>query len=908
MDEADLWSLKKAVEREADKAREKGYFPLDVGNELKRAEGLLRGYRATKSWERGYGGKAENYDLGFDIDREGLLLQAREALLRAKGAIIALKLPIWTKELRYFYMNATWGKEGVESLDPRRGVVFMSGRDWALKGFPETQEGLWYRCNCRPTMEGIRLIERFHAEGKRVGTYMSGGMMAITYALLPDSEEDWTDDFMRAYAGHYWHGRRERYWGARGSSSEWHERIAPRMDFSRWMMAQLEFAQRVGFDFIHLDEVFGRYPDAHTLSQRNPNFVVCPNNLARMYVDEEGWRFGWTAMGESLGHPSAWDEFHRKMRQRSLRARNIIWWGWHTYTPFEEAFQNLSYATTLANKGTDISHSNPSDEYVKFSRRLSDYIYSSYVDIYVPQKVVRAIGAPETLRTIVNRRVLASGREEIIVHLLNIKPDVPSIKQARLEVDLSGFQVNWPPTVTFAAPEFDVKVLRAEVEGRKVRFEAPEIRAWGVIVIGESLFPHVELRFKSRGRIPITVPLDNVFVPGEAIEVEAKVDEIVPTDYSIDLHLPEGWEYEEVGGEKNLRLFRIVPLFAEKDRGYAITPIVRKDGEAMPSWPLILQAKEKICFKLIPPMAESPHIKADYELEVKNRSGAGTVKFSLKPPEGWKLERTEFEMYMEAGETKRVPISMAPSDYHINFWDQLDVAIPIDWVFQGFHGSSSVRVRIFPARFRIYSEGVERMIMHSYPNLYFMDHLDEAKSALKKGEYVALWFLNQDPEEYGPVVDEFVSMGGGVVWMGAPFLGKNCPVTKKERNLKSKSIRYLSLLGEPGDRLLALAKRKRTRYESEIGFEIFKVEAKDWGKVLAVWGKPPEGAAGEVEGTPAVVVSKNPKRRVVYVGSGLEATSEEAYRFEDRNHHESHWYQTYIFYSLLNWASGAYNP
>ncbi|MEM2936370.1 MAG: hypothetical protein QW231_04240, partial [Candidatus Bathyarchaeia archaeon] len=700
----------------------------------------------------------------------------------------------------------------------------MSGREWALKGFPETQDGLWYRCNCRPTLEGIRLIERFHAEGKRVGTYMSGGMMAITYALLPDSEEDWTDDFMKEYAGHYWHGRRERFWGARGPSSEWRERIAPHMAFSRWMISQLEFAHRVCFDFIHLDEAFGRYSDAHTLSERNPDFVVCPNNLARMYIDEESWRFGWTAMGEALGHPSRWDEFHRRMRQRSLRARNIVWWGWHAYAPFEEAYQNLSYA----------------------------------------------------LRTILNRRVLASGREELILHLLNVKPNAPPIKQVRLEVDLSGFEVKQPPTVTFATPELDVKVLEVEVEGQRARFEVPEFRTWGVIVIGEPIFPRVELRFKSRGGVPVANPLDNGFVPGEEIEVEARVEEIISTEYSIDLHLPEGWEYKKIDGGKSLHLFRVMPLFAEKDRGYAITPIVREGGDAMPSWPLILQAKDKICFRLVPPMAESPHVKAGYELEVKNYGRAGAVKFTIRPPEGWKIDRTEFEMDMEAGEKRRVAISMAPPDYRIRFWDQLDVDIPIDWVFQGLQGSSRLRVRVFPARFYICSKGVERMIMHSYPNLYFMDDLEEAKSALKRGEYVTLWLANQNPEEYGPLVDEFISMGGGVLWMGEPFPGKNCPVTLEEKGLESKTLHYLVLPGEPEDRLLAPAKRKRVLYESEKGFKISKVKAKDWGKVLAVWGRPPEGSAGEVEGTPAVVISKDQNRRVVYIGSDLEANSEEA--------------------------------
>ena len=54
MDEVDLWSLKEAIEREVERARMQGYFPLDVGDALKKATGLLIKYRGTKSWERGY--------------------------------------------------------------------------------------------------------------------------------------------------------------------------------------------------------------------------------------------------------------------------------------------------------------------------------------------------------------------------------------------------------------------------------------------------------------------------------------------------------------------------------------------------------------------------------------------------------------------------------------------------------------------------------------------------------------------------------------------------------------------------------------------------------------------------------------------------------------------------------------
>ena len=228
--------------------------------------------------------------------------------------------------------------------------------------------------------------------------------------------------------------------------------------------------------------------------------------------------------------------------------------------------------------------------------------------------------------------------------------------------------------------------------------------------------------------------------------------------------------------------------------------------------------------------------------------------------------------------------------------------IPAEWEFLGLKGSDSLKVRVFPARFYVYSRGVERSIMHSYPNLYFIDDLDEARLMLKNGKYVALWLANQDPAEHGSLADEFISMNGGVVWMGEPFSSENCPVILEEKNLKSKTINYL----EKGKSILTPALRKRPLYESEGGFRVCRVKAKDWSETIALWGKAPEGSGGSVENTPAVVLSKDPRRRIVYIGSDLEANSEEKYRFEERNHHEAYWYQTHVFYILLNWASGAY--
>lgn len=342
----------------------------------------------------------------------------------------------------------------------------------------------------------------------------------------------------------------------------------------------------------------------------------------------------------------------------------------------------------------------------------------------------------------------------------------------------------------------------------------------------------------------------------------------------------------------------------------------------MPSWPLRLQASEKIDFRLVPPLAESPGIKRDYELEVKNNSCSGTIDFSLQPPSGWIVDKKEFKLNLKAGEAKKVTLSMTAPDCRVKFWGQLDVDFPVQWNFQEISGSSVLKIRVFPIVFSVYAVGVERNIMHSYPNIYFKDSLEEAKAALQNGEYVVLWLVSQDPVKYAPVVNEFIKMGGGVVWMGEPFQGENCPVTLKEKAVRAKSINYLvtgqtqvtfdeDSVERKSSESFWERKNVKSNYQSRNGYLACRVEAKDWGEVIAAWGAyahygretPEVLSPPQMDSTPAVVVSADRGKRIVYVGSDLETTSEDSYHFEERRHVYNQWYQTYILYCLLDWAA-----
>jgi len=76
----------------------------------------------------------------------------------------------------------------------------------------------------------------------------------------------------------------------------------------------------------------------------------------------------------------------------------------------------------------------------------------------------------------------------------------------------------------------------------------------------------------------------------------------------------------------------------------------------------------------------------------------------------------------------------------------------------------------------------------------------------------------------------------------------------------------------------------------------YKVKARGGAQVLAVWGpdrsKPPvEG----VEGSRAIVISGDLRRRVAHIASDPETTSERHYLFEERLHKHNLWYLTYPF-------------
>ena len=252
-----------------------------------------------------------------------------------------------------------------------------------------------------------------------------------------------------------------------------------------------------------------------------------------------------------------------------------------------------------------------------------------------------------------------------------------------------------------------------------------------------------------------------------------------------------------------------------------------------------------------------------------------------------------------------MPFSLSAPDQKVSFWGHRDAQLGVDWQLAGQTGQASLRVRAFPAMFSVYHEGPAPLILHGYPNLILKGNdWAAARRELEAGGYVALWLANQDPETFRPLVEWFVAHGGGVVWMGKPLAGEGFPVRLAQP--EPAKAKFLSLLAgdTPALRLSAPVQRFRTYYESATGFLAWQVTTQGGGDVTATWGPPRSDTERSIQGSPAVVVSKDPTRRIVYFASDVEMTTEDSYRFEERVHRQCQWYITYYLCHLLAWAAG----
>jgi hypothetical protein len=240
-------------------------------------------------------------------------------------------------------------------------------------------------------------------------------------------------------------------------------------------------------------------------------------------------------------------------------------------------------------------------------------------------------------------------------------------------------------------------------------------------------------------------------------------------------------------------------------------------------------------------------------------------------------------------------LAIQPPRIAADLWGFQDLPVQVRWSGTGGEGVLVRPLRAFPAPFQVFPGDVLKIFRQEefgpwpFPDMEFQPGgLDDALKSLKGG-YAALW-VDEDTAALDPMeLRKFLERGGGLVVTGASLLDPSLlpvevgpPTTKRDLTL-------------PPHALTEAVRPLRSRFAGS--FPAVGVTVRDWGEVIATWD----------DGTPAIVVSREPQRRVAFVASRLPGD----YRFGDGGigpgkelWPQNLWPIAALYHDLLRWAAG----
>ena len=676
------------------------------------------------------------------------------------------------------------------------------------------------------------------------------------------------------------------------------------------------------------EEVISRSINA--LKEVNPEVVLCPNNkeFRSLNVFEDGvffmheYGFGYSpheAYARDYNALQKWHHYVTKAAPEWTKlVRGMPRLGWAFGAPTEPFWENIYYATFRINKTSPFfENPQPSGEWFEFSHRFCDYIYGDFVSLFTPQDIVTIENRPETLGNIIRERVLPDGSSELVLHLLNLNESKVPFQDISVKVDLSKTNLVMPFRLTLCSVEGEIQGIDYKLQGKTLYFIIPQIKSWSFAVIGHTLYPQVNLGIK-----------DREIISGERLEVKAVIKNLIAerVDGTLKLLLPEGWtcdqekkEYQIDKAKEETISFTVGVPSSTKEGVYAITPLLSQGKIEIPSFPLQLVVTKGIKFKINPPWADSPTPpgkKVSYILKIKNnfqRRVMGEISFKL--PSDWKIDKASIPIDLSPDEEKGYPIYLQVPDRGLKIWEYKDEEIIISFYAKELSIKESYPIRISsPHVFAIYvtsekdrpsnvmyrlnyaieeigppgirveiyskeSQLAEKTASFSLPKGMEVEvELQPVKRAIERaryladqGHYVVLWFRSYLTgetriEEYTSELQELLHMGVGLILQedileDNPLFSKSniCPVDFVEKS-RTKGLKILQNHPITSD---------LPKYDFSQDFTCSQVKIKDWGETIAVWG----------DNSPAIVVSKDPNRRVIYIGSFLDLPKEESWFF-----------------------------
>lgn len=821
------------------------------------------------------------------------------AIRRAKGMLISLKLPKWAHECRFI---GKWKDSDIENF-PSQDLSYF-GREW----------GEWF-CVARPTYGVLNRIDKWHAQKKRVAFYIENCLSPITMVLMPERSK-WYSSFSKKYVSQYWHYGEE-WWGFSGGFPE----------FQKWMATQIELLARIGFDAGFLDsslstetqeeqDILMKSPDLKTaggwvelqgILKKYPKLVLFLNNLGNTFIDDSIIKYNTIAVSEiGLFSPE-------KVFTLSSSAYNSplgVWCYTRLLPSSNQEYIDLAYAVSISHKinvcGSDLS---PAPKIREFIQKYSDYIYHPANEIYISQERMKSI--PSGIKYLISQRHLSLDKRLLIVHLYNT-----SLAEKKMDIgltlDLSNINLPQPSLITYLTAENEPVKLKGVKTGSDLNILVPNLWGYGVIVIGEPIFPRIEeVEQVPKGwlyQIKVAKNIGEFMLP-------LKIKNIDKRKWIISFNVPKGWKVipqkEEITEDKDLSLSISVPGNC-KEGIYAITPIFTdENGNFASVWPIQIEITSPLTFKYSPAFGYRKG-KKTIKLRVTNNTDKKIDNLNLKVefPKGW----IDSEVYnvQELEPKKSIEISLLlnlPLLKDAKLWDFKDFESKINWSFGKEKGEEILSFRVFPTSIYVFPGdvlGIFKEIawyLSGFPELRFIKGRgQDALSFLEAGNPSVIWLRGDDKyyrshRLFRGSLKEFLKKGGGVIMVGKIDL--TVDLTKEEVELLPVEIgeecekENLKLVQSPITKDIYNLKK-----EFSGKFKALKIKPKEWGEVIATWG----------DGTPAIVISKKPDLKVAYVSSYLEGDYDfgegEPGRITEKWDQPSNlWLIKALYYELFRWAS-----
>ncbi len=810
---------------------------------------------------------------------------ASEALRRLKGFLICVRIPQFSKE--------------------------MPGGHQRMPGFRQLSGCYAYPAD----KESIRKkVDEPHSRGHLATLYFGMHMPYATYPWLP-GDERW-----RAMRD----GKKFTYYP--GSGTVWS--CLAFKEWSEQCIDSAKFAARLGFDSIELDESYtcagcaacqefrrsrGMPPTpfgatykspavdyikmAGSLREENPEIAVCTNAFGWTAIDEPEYVYNVQAMHETVGGKAQldWDYAASLYRGWVLHTGNVPTYGVLYLSRYFKPGYWYDITTASAQASRVMSMVDPCGEPTEsFMHRYSDYIFGDFVDLYltkdclpntINQEVVRSLKDLPKVRMYVNERNLPDGTKDLVIHLFSID-DGAIVTDIPLEVDTEKVNLGGRSSVTILSPGLPAHTVQAAVAGGKLSFRVPSLKMWNLVVVGAPVGPTVKL----------DTPYKEVHA-GERFEVTAEVENVGagPVSGSVALRAPEDWEiggaqeFRLEQGQKTKMIYQVTAGSRPRHEFYAIYPEIAANGVTCVSWPVKVQLRpaDEVRLWITPQWTHGRTEREQFVLHGKStRDKPVSLTVKAQFPDGWKPAAANFTLTLEPHKeavSETVTVAIPVQDQSL--WDRKDVKVKLTGGIEGAERSWESEVRVF--RYRTYianwmlgcfadGAGPPLIRLGGWPNFYldyatsFSSMAKAAGQKIDSGDYaVAFWASTASARDkvskYEAELQKLLDKGVGLVFQESIFTpqiefkgefadnsdfsaSKLCPVEFLGKSSAS-TITFL-----PNHVITRDLPFKSFTASKEM--EVAKVKAKDWAKVIATWE----------DGTPAVVVSTDPKRRVAYIG------------------------------------------